>query len=72
MRPVRTMNILLNNEGQECKMGPTRRTVLVGGGVEWRRQRRENILVYFIYVHENRIMKPVEIVLRRGRRRWRR
>jgi hypothetical protein len=26
------MNIYLNNEGQECKTGPVRRTVLVGRG----------------------------------------
>jgi hypothetical protein len=31
-----TMNIHLNNEGQECKTGPVRGRVLVGRRGEWR------------------------------------
>jgi hypothetical protein len=33
-----------------------------GGGTWW---------MYFAYVYKNRTMKPEEIVLRRGERRWR-
>jgi trehalose utilization protein len=30
------------------------------------RVKRENELMYFVYVYENRTMKPIEDVLRRG------
>jgi hypothetical protein len=33
---------------------------------EHRRRRRANMVMYFIYLYENRTVKPAEIILRRG------
>jgi hypothetical protein len=38
----------------------------LGGERANREGKRINMVMYFVYFHENRTMKPVEIVLRSG------
>jgi hypothetical protein len=44
-------------------------SIIYRGGSLWHFQmclRRANVSVYFVYMHENRTKKPVEIVLKKG------
>jgi hypothetical protein len=50
----------LKNEGKECKTGPIREKVVMGG-------ERCILSMYFIYKYEDRTPKPVTIILSRGR-----
>jgi hypothetical protein len=53
----------LKNEGQEGKIGP------VQSGYQWEGGGQTERGVYLVYLYENRMMKPVGIVLRRGEKR---
>jgi hypothetical protein len=55
------INIYLNN-GQECKTGLVRRRALVGGGVEMAKW-RWRWSMYFMYIYEDRTLKPVKVIL---------
>jgi hypothetical protein len=58
----------LKNEGQEGKTDSVQGWVLVGGRrVNGEGEGGRIWWMYFVYVCENRTMKPFEIVLRRGK-----
>jgi hypothetical protein len=59
-----TINIHLKNKGQECKIGPVRRWALVEEGrVNGEGEGGRIWSMPFIYLCENRMMKPAEIIL---------
>jgi hypothetical protein len=66
-KPHLTINIHINNEGQKGKMGHVWGWVSVGGERINREGEGGQIrLMYFVYMYEDRTVKPIEIVLRRG------
>jgi hypothetical protein len=62
-----TINIHFKNEGKEDKTCPFQEGIPVGAG-KVIRESEGGVLwwMYFVYVYENRTVKPVEIVLRMG------
>jgi hypothetical protein len=70
VKPPWTINIHLKYEGQEGKEG------LVKGGYQWEggrlteRVKEGEMWLCFVFVHENRTMKLVEMVLRMGEGGW--
>jgi hypothetical protein len=65
-KPLWTLNICLKNEEQECKTDPVRGGWQWEGEGEWKRWRRVNMLVFFIYLYENKTVKIIEIILSGG------
>jgi hypothetical protein len=66
------MTIHLNNAGQECKIDPVWDGYLWEGKKDWESKRGS---MHFIYLYENRPLKPVKIILSReehldGERWW--
>jgi hypothetical protein len=67
-KPPWTIHIhLKKNEGQEGKIRLFRGWVPVGGGWAYGKGEWEWICwMYFVFIYENRRLKPDEIVLRKG------
>jgi hypothetical protein len=61
------MNRHLNKEGKEYKSHVKRR-VLVGREGKWRGLRRVKWWSYFLYMYEYGTLKPIQVILRRGRK----
>jgi hypothetical protein len=61
------VNIHLNNEGQECKQVLWGEGVLAEGRVNREGKEGQIWSVYFIYMYEDIALKPVRIILSRGK-----
>jgi hypothetical protein len=60
------LDICFKNEGQECKAGPVRGWILMGGKVNGEGEGGQIWSIYIIDLYESRTIKPAEITLSRG------